>query len=146
MPNALRRLNFTKATIETLPAAPSGKREYFNDTKIRGLQLMVTDSGSKSYYLYMRNGGKPHRHRLGAHPALTPENARKLAEAARGKVATGVDLRAERKAEERARITLDDALRHSRWLARRCVRRRCTTTGDTSRSASRTGNQSRSSS
>lgn len=109
MPQALRRLNFTKALIEGLPAALAGKRDYYNDTKIRGLQLVVTDSGAKTYYLYVRAAGKPHRHRLGAHPALVLDRARKLAEAARGRCASGTDLRAERKAEERSRVTLSDA-------------------------------------
>jgi integrase len=105
----VRKVNFTKAEIERVPPAPAGKRDYYNDTKVRGLQLMVTDTGAKSYYLYMRNAGRPHRHRLGAHPALTPELARMKATVARGRAAGGVDLRAERKAEERSRVTLVDA-------------------------------------
>jgi len=108
MPNKLKQLNFTKASIDELPAATSG-RDYYNDTKVRGLQVVVTSTGAKTYYLYARIGGKPARHRLGLHPALTPENARRLAEAARGRVATGVDIRAERKADARKRVTLSDA-------------------------------------
>lgn len=109
MPAARLRLNFTKASIESLAPAPAGKRDYYNDTKVQGLQLQVTDSGAKSYYLYLRNGGKPLRYRLGRHPALTPENARRQAEAARGRAAIGADLRDERIAEERSQVTLADA-------------------------------------
>lgn len=108
MPQALRHLNFTKTSVEGLPAATRG-RDYYNDTKIRGLQLAVTPAGTKTYYLYGRIAGKPVRHRLGIHPALTPENARRLAETARGRVASGVDIRAERKSDARKRVTLSDA-------------------------------------
>ncbi|MET0497956.1 MAG: integrase family protein, partial [Steroidobacteraceae bacterium] len=108
MPTSTRKLNFTKAEIEALPPAAAG-RDYYADTKVRGLQLVVTATGSKTYYFYGRIGGKPARHRLGIHPALTPENARRLAEGARGRVATGVDIRAERKTEQRNTVTLDDA-------------------------------------
>lgn len=107
---ALRRLNFTKAAVEGLPKAQAGKRDYYNDTKLHGLQLVVTDAGGKTYYLYGRSGGgKPHRHRLGTHPTLSVERARNLAEAARGRAATGTDLGAERKALERNQVTLQDA-------------------------------------
>jgi integrase len=108
MPQALRHMNFTKASIDALPAATGG-RDYYNDTKVRGLQLAITPTGAKTYYLYARINGKPTRHRLGTHPALTPENARRLAEAARGRLASGIDIRAERKAAERRRVTLSDA-------------------------------------
>ena len=111
MPSTERRINFTKATVEALPPAAPGKRDYYNDTRVRGLQLVVTDRGAKTYCLYGRSGGRPHRHRLGAHPALTPENARRLAEAARGRLASGVDLREERRADARAKVTLADAFK-----------------------------------
>lgn len=110
MPAARLRINFTRATVDSLPPAPAGKRDYYNDTKVQGLQLQVTDKGAKSYYLYIRNAGKPLRHKLGRHPALTPENARKLAETDRGRAATGVNLREERQAAIRNAATLSDAL------------------------------------
>jgi len=109
MPNARLVLNLTKAAIENIPPASAGRRNYYNDVKVQGLQLVVTDSGSKSYYLYVRNAGKPVRHHLGGHPALTPENARRLAEIARGQAATGTDLRAARRKQDRDRVTLKDA-------------------------------------
>jgi hypothetical protein len=87
MPEARLKLNLTKTSVEGIAPAPSGHRDYYNDTKVQGLQLVVTDTGAKTYYLYLRNGGKPVRWRLGRHPALTPENARRLAEAERGKAA-----------------------------------------------------------
>jgi integrase len=110
MPSSTQKLNFTKAAIDALPPASEG-RDYYADLKVRGLQLQVTKTGSKTYFLYGRIGGKPTRHRLGIHPALTPERARRLAEAARGRVASGVDIQAEHRTKERHGVTLDDAFK-----------------------------------
>jgi integrase len=85
-------LNFTKAVLDRLPAAKPGARDYYNDTKIRGLQLAVTDHGAKSFCLYRRMGGRPTRYTLGRYPDLTPENARKKAETIAGRVALGEDV------------------------------------------------------
>lgn len=43
--------SFTKPLPEGLPAAAPGKHDYYNDTKLRGLQLAVTDFGGKSFVL-----------------------------------------------------------------------------------------------
>jgi integrase len=108
MPKARLVLNFTKAALDALPT-PTGRRDYYNDTKLRGLQLVVTEGGSKTFYLYVRNNRKPLRLRLGTYPGLTLERARKKAEAARGRAAMDIDLRAERHAERQGKVTLDDA-------------------------------------
>src|SRR5262249_9802659 len=102
-------LNFTKAALDALPPAPAGRRTYYADTRVRGLQVMVTDRGSKTFYFYKRNRGKPYRDHLGAYPGLTPENARKKAQSAAGRSAMGEDLRAARHAEQRHKATLNDA-------------------------------------
>src|SRR5579863_1904081 len=102
-------INFTKDKIDALPAAPTGRRMYYADTKIRGLQIMVTDRGSKSFYFYKRNHGKPYRDLLGTYPHLTPENARKKAQSVAGRAAMGEDLRATRHADRRHKATLTDA-------------------------------------
>ena len=41
--------NFTKSFISSLPPAPQGKRNYYHDSKVVGLEIMVTDKGSKSF-------------------------------------------------------------------------------------------------
>lgn len=108
MPQRLRQLNFTRASLDALPPASDG-RDYYNDTKIRGLQLQVTSTGAKTFFLYRRVNGKPVRFRLGAYPTLTPEAARKRAEVEGGRVAEGIDIQAEKKADERKKVTLSDA-------------------------------------
>jgi hypothetical protein len=91
MPTAAEPLNFTKAALEALPPARSGDRDYYNDSRAKGLQVVVTETGNKIFYLYKRVKGKPYRYFLGKHPDLTPENARKKCESARGRVAMGED-------------------------------------------------------
>jgi hypothetical protein len=90
---------------------PSSGRDYYNDSKVRGLQLQVTPTGAKTFFLYGRINGKPVRYRLGAYPKLTPEAARTKADVERGRVAKGIDIRAERKADERKQVTLEDAFK-----------------------------------
>lgn len=109
MPTAAEPLNITKAALEALPPAKPGDRDYYNDSRVKGLQVVVTETGNKSFYLYKRVKGKPYRYFLGKHPDLTPENARKKCESARGRVAMGEDLRATRRVEESRKVTLDDA-------------------------------------
>lgn len=85
-------VNFTKAVLDRLPPAKPGGRDYYNDTKVRGLQFVVTDHGAKSFCLYRRMGGRPTRYTLGRYPDLRPENARKKAETIAGRVAQGEDV------------------------------------------------------
>lgn len=101
-------LNFTKAVLDRLPAAKSGTRDYYNDTKVRGLQLAVTDHGAKSFCLYRRMGGRPTRYTLGRYPDLTPENARKKAETIAGRVALGEDVAQGDRVARSRKVTLAD--------------------------------------
>lgn len=102
-------LNFTKRTLEALPAAPRGKRAYYADTKIDGLQLAVTDRGAKTYVLYRKFQGKPTRFKLGRYPDMTPAAARDKATVWRGKLAQGIDPRREERRERARAITLAQA-------------------------------------
>src|SRR5689334_16746640 len=121
MPTARHALNFTKAALEALPAAKPGQRDYYRDERVKGLVLLVTPTGAKSFYLYKRVAGKPCHYFLGKHPDLTPENARKKCEAARGRAAMGEDLRATKRQEDTRRATLDDAFKAFK-LARAALR------------------------
>jgi hypothetical protein len=105
---AKKTLSFTKPLIESLPNAAPGKRDYYRDARVRGLQLMVTDHGSKTFAVYRRIAGRPTRYTLGRFPDLTPELARRKAEGILGKVAFGEDVVAEDRktvAEARAWLT-----------------------------------------
>lgn len=74
------KINFTIKTLENLPLPENGKRFYFRDTKLNGLELMVTHNGTKSFKVYKKHEGKPVRVTLGKYPDLSVENARKKAQ------------------------------------------------------------------
>lgn len=110
------RVNLIKTVIEALPAAPPDRRLYFTDTKIRGLQLVVTERGVKSWYLYRRTGAqhRPVRHFLGHYPDLSTDLARRKADTWRGSIASGNDPSAERRAARAQSVTLEDAFKEFR--------------------------------
>lgn len=84
-----KKFNFTKRSIEDLPAASDGKRDYYYDTKIRGLGLSITTKGSKSFIVYKKISGIPERITLGRYPDISIENARTLALKTMAKIAQG---------------------------------------------------------
>jgi integrase len=112
-------LNFTKAALDRLPPAKPGARDYYNDTKVRGLQLAVTDRGAKSFCLYRRMGGRPTRYTLGRYPDLTPENARKKAETIAGRVALGEDVAEGDRIARRRKVTLSEVFERFKIVRQR---------------------------
>jgi integrase len=104
-------LHFTKAALAAVAAAPQGKRAYYSDTKIRGLQLVVTDRGAKSFVLYRRIAGRPTRYFLGTWPDLSPELARKKAEGIAGRVAFGEDVVQADRTDQARQVTLEQAFK-----------------------------------
>ena len=75
-----KTFNFTKKSIDALPFPETGRRFYFYDTKVRGLELMITPQGAKSFKVYRRFHHKPLRITLGKYPDMTVENARRDAQ------------------------------------------------------------------
>lgn len=115
------RINFTKAAIDNLPLPPAGRRAYYGDTKIKGLQVAVTDKGSKTFVVYKKIGGKPTRIKLGTFPDLAVARARKLAEVQLGKIAEGINPQAEKQRREAEKVTLTEAF-ESFLIARKGLR------------------------
>jgi len=75
-----KSLNFTKEALQALPKPKDGNRAVYLDAKTTGLQLRVTATGAKTFSVYRRiKGGQPERVTLGRFPAMTIEQARKLA-------------------------------------------------------------------
>jgi len=73
-------INFTKEALQSLPIPETGRRVVYHDTKTTGLQIRVTETGTKTFSVYRRiKGGQPERVTLGRFPAMTIEQARKLA-------------------------------------------------------------------
>ena len=104
-----RQGNFTKTYIERLPAPDQGRVTY-KDTKLPGLQLRVSDTGSKVFCLRSNLRGKTVRVTLGKFPKVTVEQARKLAKSKLAEIAQGSHPNRLKKAEEAKSVTLRQAL------------------------------------
>ncbi|MEP9157587.1 integrase family protein [Enterobacter hormaechei] len=106
----METFKFTKAKLESLPPAERGQVEY-GDTVVNGLRLRVGISGAKSFCISRKRNGKFIRATLGRFPDLTIDNARAKALELLGDVATtGRNPNIEKRINERALVTLNDAL------------------------------------
>lgn len=106
----METFKFTKSKLESLPPADSGQVEY-GDTVVNGLRVRVGVSGVKSFCISRKRNGKFIRATLGRFPDLTIDNARSKALELLGDVATtGKNPNVERRINEKASVTLADAL------------------------------------
>jgi integrase len=93
---------FTEPKIRALEPPRTGTdREYHKDTKLPGLQVCVTSTGTKTYYAVCRVNGKPTRYKLDTTDKLSVEAARDAAWAYFGRKARGEDPHAERRQKHR---------------------------------------------
>ena len=102
-----KHINFTKRTIETLPLPPQDKRLYLYDTKVQGLELMVTHQGAKSFKVYRKIGDSPIRVSLGKYPQMTVEEARQKAQKVIAEIISGKNPNKEKK-KVRSEITFGE--------------------------------------
>ena len=79
---------FTHPRLEAIKPPRTGRASY-RDTKVAGLTLAVTTSGSQSFYFYKRIEGKPTRIRIGGFPEISIDDARKEAQKFSGEIARG---------------------------------------------------------
>ena len=79
MPSTARRapekIAFNKTVVAALEVPPTG-RIYYHDSRVPGLTVCVTHTGSRTYYLYRWANGRPLRQRLGTTDEMSVENAR----------------------------------------------------------------------
>lgn len=92
-----KNFNFIKKSLDALPLPGAGKRLYVYDTKVRGLELMVTPQGTKSFKVYRKFNNKPIRVTLGKYPEMTIENARREAQKIINELNTGKNPNNEKK-------------------------------------------------
>ena len=85
-----KTLNFTKQSLASLPAPKTG-RDYFQDSKEKGLALYITSNGVITFFVRKRINGRDARIVLGRFPDLSVENARKQALTVKSEVAQGRD-------------------------------------------------------
>jgi len=92
------KFSFTKERLTALPSPESGRATY-HDLKVPGLQVRVTQTGTKSFCVYRRlKGGAPERVTLGKFPSMTVEQARKAAAAVNAEIEDGANPAAVRRA------------------------------------------------
>lgn len=102
-----KTFKFTKTNIAALPLPAKGKRTIVNDSEVKGLTLMLTSTGSKSFYLRKNINKVKERILIGKYPDLPIEEARKITVQKLSLIAQGIDLIAERR-RKREEMTLGD--------------------------------------
>jgi len=101
------RINFTKKKIEGLEPPNGKQQERYYDSKTRGLFILVTTAGAKTFYVRRKVKGRSELYVLGRFPELTVEKARAKAGAFHSAVTDGKNLVEARRAE-RAEHTLGE--------------------------------------
>ncbi len=87
----------TKRYVDSIK--PVAKKELLHfDSELRGFGIRVFPTGRRTYFIQYRNQfGRTRRMKIGAHGALTPEQAREEAKKLLGEIAKGVDPSEEHK-------------------------------------------------
>ena len=85
----------------------SRDQAFYRDAQLKGFALRVTANGIKSFVVEKLVNGKVRRMTLGRYGELTIEQARREAQKLLGKIATGIDPRAEQQIAELHGITLE---------------------------------------
>lgn len=109
------RINFTRPALTRIapPALPQGKKgkggvyDTYYDTREKGLVLLVSHGGAKTYYLYKKINGRPERIKLGQFTDITLDDARQRAAKHKGSIASGRNPQQEKRAF-RAETTLEE--------------------------------------
>jgi integrase len=93
------RLKFTKKSLLDIapPVSGQGKTAAYYDTEEKGLMLLASAGGTKTFYLYTKVAGRPERIKLGRFPDLSVENARKQAAEHKASIIRGINPNTEKK-------------------------------------------------
>ena len=106
--SATSRFNFTKTSLLALPVATPGPRATHYDSKTRGLTLVVTTAGVKTFYVRRKIDGRSERICIGRFPNnWSVENARGRADEINAACGRGENP-ADSVRTKRSEITLDD--------------------------------------
>jgi Arm DNA-binding domain/Phage integrase family len=101
------RINFTKTTLAALIAPTTARRVAYFDTKTRGLLLLITLKGTKTFYVRRKLNGRSERIFIGRFPEWSVEKARACADEINAACGRGEDP-AEFGRAKRSEMTLDD--------------------------------------
>ncbi len=96
----MEAVKITKRRVDS--AEPRGTRWTLWDAELRGFGLRIAPSGRKTYALKYRAWRDQRWLTIGRHPDITPDEARRLARAHLGAIATGADPALEKAKAARA--------------------------------------------
>ena len=63
----MAKVNFTKKSIEDF-SLPAKGWQYHYDTKVRGLGIDISSTGTRTFIVYRKVQGRPERLTLGRYP------------------------------------------------------------------------------
>ncbi len=107
-------MNITKTFVDKVPVPVKVKegrteqKRYYDD-KLKGFGLRVTSGGTKAFFVEKLVNGTLKRMTIAHYPEMTTEQARKEAQVLLGKMVTGIDPMAEKKAKKMKGTTLQKA-------------------------------------
>ncbi len=102
------KINFTKKELEGIqPPQGGGRQVRYYDTKTRGLLLLVTAGGAKTFYVRRKVKGRSELYTLGRFPELSIEQARAKASGFHSALAEGKNMVQARRTEK-SELTLGD--------------------------------------
>jgi len=102
-------MKLTKTLIDKVAAPLHKDQAFYRDDQLKGFALRVTKNGVKSFVVETTIGNKVRRITLGRYGVLSLEQARGEAAKLLGKITTGIDPIAEKKAKQISQITLEQA-------------------------------------
>jgi integrase len=101
-------MHLTKTVVDKLSPPVGRDQAFYRDDQLKGFAVRVMASGVKSFVVEKLIKGKVKRITLGRYGELTVEQARKQAHQLLGKIATGIDPLAERRAASLKSMTLNE--------------------------------------
>ena len=102
----MAKVNFTKKSIDDF-SSPTKGWQYHYDTKVRGLGIGISSTGTRTFIVYRKIQGRPERLTLGRYPDLSIEQARNKATEANAQIAKGENPN-DLKREARKEMSLGD--------------------------------------
>jgi len=85
------KFKFTKTALKNITLPNKGKRISYYDEATPTLMILVSSTGTKTFYVYRKVIGKPERIKLGNFPTMTCEQARKECALVNGMIVDGVN-------------------------------------------------------
>lgn len=99
-------MKLTKVVVDKIEPPVDRDQAFYRDQQLKGFAVRVTASGVKSFVVEKLVNGKVRRITVGRYGVITVEQARREAQKLLGKIATGIDPRAEKQNIQLQSLTL----------------------------------------